>query len=270
MDPTDHDTAVPVSDELDLTTDAVDGLAGAYEVERLLAGRFFTIGGAGTVSAWSRAAQAAFGFTDGSIVGDGFVAKLMAPAEREKRAAEIDALLKGDGPPVAVHIETSAVNADGVEFDERFAIVPIRLHDGYALNGLLQDIGKHSRAEDADRIRRSHVAVLGLVQSELAGVVEPAEEGDEETGHLVGALVIFDGSSAPAARYRDADSEDASDEEQLESAMREVDELRTSLEDAARGVEEAQHDAELAREEVEQTRAKLNELRGSADDEHDR
>jgi hypothetical protein len=90
LDPTDLDTGVPVPDELDLGAgDTDEQQLGAEEVDRLLAGRFFTIGNGGTVSAWNPRAQGVFGFASAAAVGEGFVQKLIAPAEREKRATEI-------------------------------------------------------------------------------------------------------------------------------------------------------------------------------------
>ena len=50
MDPTDLDTGIPVPDELDLVSDSVEEPGSAEDVERLLAGRFFTVGSGGTVS----------------------------------------------------------------------------------------------------------------------------------------------------------------------------------------------------------------------------
>jgi PAS domain S-box-containing protein len=166
---------------------------------------------------------------------------------------------------VALHIETLALNADGQEFRERFSIVPIRLQDGYELNGLLQEIGKHRDEDDAARLRNVHSGVLGVIQDALAGRVD-AETGRDEAGRLVGALVIFDGADAPILGG-DEEEEPADD---LNEARRQVDELRARLEDAKRAVEEARNEAHVARAEVEQTRTKLGDLRGSADGEHDR
>ena len=67
LEPTDLDTGVSAPDELDLTAEAPDGPAGAHEIERLLAGRFFTIGNGGTVSAWNARAQGTFGFTNAGV-----------------------------------------------------------------------------------------------------------------------------------------------------------------------------------------------------------
>src|SRR3954454_1463614 len=192
------DTAMPAPDELDLAAQASPGSDGSHEIERLLSGRIFTIGNSGTVSAWTERAQRAFGFTNAGVVGESFVEKLLAPAEREKRAGEIAALLGNDGPPVAVHIEARAVNADGREFEERFAVVPIRLHDGYELNSLLQDLAKYRREDDRPRLRKAHGSVLGVIEAELTGRVEPSGDGSEDAERLVGALVIFDGGYAPA------------------------------------------------------------------------
>jgi PAS domain S-box-containing protein len=265
VDRTDLDSAVPVSDELDLVADAPGEPAGAYETDRLLSGRFFTIAGGGTVSAWNARAQATFGFTNAAVVGESFVEQLVAPSHREKRGAEVAALLGGDAPPVALHIEGLATNADGHEFRERFSIVPIRLQDGYELNGLLQEIAKQRDIDEVDRLRTKHSGVLGVIQDALAGRVPPPA-GGEDAERRVGALVIFDGADAPILGGEEED-EPADD---LNEARRQVDELRARLEDAKRAVEEARNEAKLARAEVETTRTKLSDVRGSADGEHDR
>src|SRR5436305_5398443 len=115
LDHSDLDTALPVSDELDLTAEHQDAPAEAPELESLLSGRFFTIGAGGAVSAWSTRAQATFGFTNAAIVGESFVGNVVAPGERDRRASEIEALLENEGPPVALHIATRATNTAGAE-----------------------------------------------------------------------------------------------------------------------------------------------------------
>lgn len=262
------DTALPAPDELDLAAQSSDEPAQSHELERLLSGRVFTIGTNGTVSAWSERAHRTFGFTNAGIVGESFAEKLIAPPGREKRAGEIAALLANEGPPVAVHIETRALNADGSEFAERFAVVPIRLHDGYELNGLLQDLAKFRREDDRPRLREAHSSVISVIEAELAGRVEPPVDGGEEAERLVGALVIFDGGEAPAVSAVHAES--AKREEQPEEVQREFEELRERIERLQREADEARHDAYLAREEVEKTRSKLNDVRGSAEDEQGR
>src|SRR4051794_23996323 len=269
MDYTDLDTGVSAPDELDLATEESVDPGEIHEIDCLLAGRFFTIATAGTISAWNDNAERAFGFTNGAVIGKSFVEKMVAPSERETRAAEVSALLANEGPPVAVHIQTRAVNAAGAEYAERFSLVPIRLHDGYAINGLLQDVAKNRRAGDRERLLKSHPDVLGRIGAELTGrVLEPPEEAGEDAHRLVGALVIFDGAEAPVVRAPSENGE--SGEDDLEGARHEIDQLRAQIERMRRETEEARHDAELAREEVEQTRAKLNEVRGTADEDHGR
>ena len=95
---------------------------------------------------------------------------------------------------------------DSAELMTDVAVVPIRVGDGYRLNGLLKDIMTHrGNPVERHRMKKRHADVLRLIVDALEGPDMPPpldDDGWRPGGESVearwlpaGALVIFDSSA---------------------------------------------------------------------------
>ena len=235
-------------------------------IDRLLDGLYFSLDEEGKVSAWNADAEERFGWPGHELLGEDFFEFLAPGAEGDLREV-VAPVLSGEVRDEAAgcRVEMTTRRRDGAEMSTDVALVPIRVGDGYRLNGMLKDITTHrGNPVEHHRMKKRHAEVLRLIVVALDGGEmpppldddwEPDDQRVEERWLPAGALVVFDGSSpgvvanpsAGAAPGSSAASPRVAAPDELEGLREENHQLRKQLRDA--------------HEEVETLRGELDDLR---------
>jgi len=248
-------------------------------IDRLLDRCYFSIDEEGQISAWNSEAEARFGWSAHEVLGEDFFEYMAPPNEQEDLRASLMPILSGQerDQRAGDRTELSTRRRDSSQMRTEVALIPIRVGDGYRLNGLLKDITTHlGNPVERHRMKKRHADVFRLLVSTLEGdeVPEPLDDDGwrpggqrvEERWLPAGALVIFEAGAAAQPAQDDHAAPGASSHsravapDELEGLREENHQLRKKLRDTHEEVERLREDLDDVRMGVVGRRAKASDL----------